>query len=70
MGLVVCRYFKNKSDSELHLAQARVNRAKEFNATSVSPTEANVGAKDVLGEKELVNLGKLGYKLGDELKYG
>lgn len=71
MGIVACRYIKNKSDSELHKAQARVKRAKDLdNLSSISPNPTDPGAKDVLGEKELANLGKLGYKLGDELQYG
>lgn len=71
IGIVACRYFKNKSDSELHKAQARVKRAKDLdNMSSVSPIPSDPGLKEVLGERELANLGKLGYKLGDELQYG
>lgn len=70
VGIVTCRYFKNKSDADLHMAQARAKRSKDLDLGSISPLPTDPTAKDVLGEKELTNLGKLGYKLGDELQYG
>jgi len=70
VAIVACRYFKNKADANLHLAQARAKRAKDFNG-SISPAPTDPGLKDVLGEQELANLGKLGFKLGDDLQeYG
>lgn len=65
IGVVACRYIKNKSDANLHLAQARVERAKAFENGQVSPHSVDgKGYKDVLGEKEMANLAQLGHKLG------
>jgi len=48
VAIVACRYFKNKADADLHLAQARAKRAKDFNG-SISPAPTEPGLKDVLG---------------------
>lgn len=69
IGVVACRYMKNKSDADIHLAQSRVERAKAMEKGQVSPhSGAGLhGFSDVLGEKEMANLAKLGHKLGGKL---